>query len=184
MKNKYVYWLLFSFLILPILLFGVLVLGMHTEYVQDVGSLLKEKRQLNHQIDSLYTVLSDVESDLDAVSQVQISRLVATAYNSHPWQTDNTPFVTSSGSRVGDGTLALSRDLIRAENALMHRMGFNPSGMYVYGDTVFVIYVKPMVVHDTMNRRFTNRADIWLDQLSIARKWGKREVYIASRSDS
>jgi len=184
MKNKYLYWLLFSFLILPIVLFSVLVLSMHTEYITDVSSLVKEKRQLNQQIDSLNTVLSEVEGDLDAVSKVQISKLVATAYNSYPWQTDNTPFITSSGSAVGDGTLALSRDLIRAENALMHRMGFNPSGMYAFGDTVFVIYVKPMVVHDTMNRRFTNRADIWLDKHSTARNWGKRKVYIASRSDS
>lgn len=184
MNNKQLYWLLFSFLIPPVLLFGLLMFGTHFNYAQDVGSLLHKKKQLESQIDSLHSVLANVEGDMDAITKVHISKIVATAYNSYPWQTDDTPFTTSSGSEVADGTLALSRDLIRAENALMHRMGFNPSGMYAYGDTVFVIYVKPMVVHDTMNRRYSQRADIWLDNLTTARKWGKRKVYIASRSDS
>ncbi len=171
-------------IILTLMFFAVLMFATHSEYSHKVDSLVQKKRELLQQVDSLTAVLSDLEHDLDAVSSVQISKIVATAYNSHPWQTDDTPYTTSSGSMVSDGTLALSRDMIRAENALMHRMGFNPSGMYAYGDTVFVIYVKPMVVHDTMNKRFTNRADIWLNEFTTARKWGKREVYIASRSDS
>jgi len=184
MNNKHPYWLLFGFFMLPVFLFLILMYGTHFNYAQDVDSLLQKKQQLESKIDSLHSVMADMEGDMDAMSKVHISKIVATAYNSYPWQTDDTPFITSSGSEVADGTLALSRDMIRAENALMHRMGFNPSGMYAYGDTVFVIYVKPMVVHDTMNRRFSQRADIWLDDLTTARKWGKRKVYIASRSDS
>jgi len=183
MTKKQLYWSLASIAILPIGLFILLMFGIRSDYAQEVGSLVREKHSLEQTIDSLHSVLAEADNDLQAVSSVRISRIIATAYNSHPWQTDDTPFITSSGSTVADGTLALSRDLIQAENALMHRMGFNPSGMYAYGDTVFVIYVKPMVVNDTMNRRYTNRADIWLDKQSVALKWGKRNVFIASRSD-
>jgi len=170
--------------LIPLLLFGVLFFGMKAQYTDDVKDLASKKHQLESELDSMQTLLSKLEHDIDNVSKVQISRIIATAYNSVPWQTNSEPFTTSSGQSVQKGTLALSRDLIRAENQLMREMGFNPSGAYAYGDTVYVVYVKPMVVHDTMNRRYRNRADIWLEEYDTAREWGKRNVYIARRSDS
>ena len=42
------------------------------------------------------------------------SRVVkATAYNSEVGQTDNSPFITATGTRVRPGVIALSRDLLR-----------------------------------------------------------------------
>ena len=184
LTDKQLYGAIIGFLVIPLLLFGLLFYGMKIEYTQDVKNLVSEKEKLESEIDSLQTTLSQVEHDIDHVSKVEISRIVATAYNSVPWQTNSEPFVTSSGESVQEGTLALSRDLIRAENQLMAKMGFNPSGAYAYGDTVYVVYVKPMVVHDTMNKRYRNRADIWLEEHHTAREWGKRNVYIASRGDS
>ncbi len=184
LTDKQLHWALVGFLVIPLLLFGLLFYGMKIEYAQDVKQLAMQKERLETEIDSLGTALTQMEHDIDHVSKVEISRIVATAYNSVPWQTNSEPFVTSSGEAVQKGTLALSRDLIRAENRLMAEMGFNPSGAYTYGDTVYVVYVKPMVVNDTMNKRFRNRADIWLEEYGTARDWGKRNVYIASRSDS
>ena len=70
--------------------------------------------------------------------------------------------------------------MIRAENEMMRRMGYNPTVTIAYGDTVDLIYVKRMVVHDTMNKLYTNRADIWMDSVNDAKAWGVRDVYIVS----
>ncbi len=183
-KSKQLRWGLLSFLVLPVLLFLLLAIRMNANYLQQVKALKQQKVTLTQQIDSLQTELSGLDQDYSAVSRVQISRIVATAYNSENRQTDKDPFVTASGAAVSDGTLALSRDLIRAETGLMHRMGFNPGGAYAYGDTLYMVYVKPMVLHDTMNRRYTDRADIWLKDYHTAKEWGKREVFLVSKGGS
>ncbi|MCF7804603.1 MAG: hypothetical protein K9N46_10350 [Candidatus Marinimicrobia bacterium] len=182
--NKQLRWGILVMLLVPVLLFGLLYWGMQSSYTNDIQTLAEQKAELQQKVDSLRNVVTKVEDDINTVSKVNISRIVATAYNSFTWQTNDDPFTTSSGEQVQDGTLALSRDLIQAESDLMHRMGFNPTGAYAYGDTVFVVYVKPMVVHDTMNKRFQHRADIWLEDYGTAREWGKRKVFIARRSDS
>jgi|GEM_PF-1865966 len=182
--NKQLRWGIVGMLVVPVLLFGLILYTAKSDYAQELRTLADQKTELQQQVDSLQTVANQIENDISTVSKIQLSRIVATAYNSFPWQTNNDPFTTSSGKRVQDGTLALSRDLIQAESDLMHRMGFNPTGAYAYGDTVYVVYVKPMVVHDTMNRRYQNRADIWLEDYNTALRWGKRNVFIASRSDS
>jgi len=183
-KNKLIQWGTLLFLVVPGLLFMTLAIRMNAGYLQKIKEMKNQKTSLSQQIDSLQTELAGLNSDYNAVSHLQISRIIATAYNSDRWQTDTDPFVTSSGARVADGTLALSRDLIRAETGLMHRMGFNPSGTYAYGDTLYMVYVKPMVLHDTMNKRYKDRADIWLKDYTTAREWGKREVFLVSRGGS
>ena len=183
-KRNLLRWGVIGFLTVPVLAFMLLAVRMNADYLHEIKEMKAQKSSLEHQIDSLQGELTTLSDDYDAVSRLQISRIIATAYNSEPWQTDSDPFVTSSGARVSDGTLALSRDLIRAETGLMHQMGFNPTGSYAYGDTLYMVYVKPMVLHDTMNRRFTDRADIWLNDYNTARQWGKREVYLVSRGGS
>ncbi|MBS1271554.1 MAG: hypothetical protein MAGBODY4_00686 [Candidatus Marinimicrobia bacterium] len=183
-SNKQLRWSVLGVLIVPVLLFGLLLYAAKSDYAKELRTLANQKAELQQTVDSLRTVATQIEDDISTVSKIQISRIVATAYNSFTWQTNNDPFTTSSGKKVQDGTLALSRDMIQAESDLMHRMGFNPTGAYAYGDTVYVVYVKPMVVHDTMNRRYQNRADIWLEDYKTALQWGRRNVFLASRSDS
>ncbi len=187
-NNNNIFWIVLFSLLIPAIVFGLLLTGMQSEYTAQIKDLTEKKKNLESTIDSLNSHLSMMETNVGSVSNVRLSKIVATAYNSFPWQTNSEPLITSSGAGVQDGTLALSRDLIRPENNLMHRMGFNPAGAYSYGDTVFVIYVKPMVVHDTMNRRYRDRADIWLpgtqEDYNTARLWGRREVFIARFSDS
>lgn len=85
----------------------------------------------------------------------------ATAYNSDPWQTDDTPFITASGSHVRDGVIAAN---------------FLPIGTKVriprlYGD-------KEFVVEDRMNERYPLAVDIWMESREEARKLGRRNVLI------
>lgn len=85
----------------------------------------------------------------------QTSTLWVTAYSSTPEETDDTPFITASGSHVRDG--------IVATNLL-------PFGTKVmipeyFGDKVFV-------VEDRMHSRKDNNLDVWMPSKSLALKFG------------
>ncbi|MEK7481541.1 MAG: hypothetical protein AAB633_02240 [Patescibacteria group bacterium] len=86
--------------------------------------------------------------------------VLATAYNSVPWQTDNTPFITASGTRTRHGVVAAN---------------FLPIGAHVrfpevYGDTVFTI-------EDRMNKKYyRGRVDIWMEDVPDARIFGAKRL--------
>lgn len=84
-----------------------------------------------------------------------------TAYSSTPDQTDDTPFITASGTQVRWGVVAAN---------------FLPIGTLVrlpehYGDQIFV-------VEDRMNARYNVRMDIWMQTREEARAWGLKQVKI------
>lgn len=99
----------------------------------------------------------------DALSRpVQI-----TAYNPMVSQTDDTPRITASGRQVSLQSLAVSRDLLASNG-----------GPLDYGDTVYVVV--PFVVDDTMNKRYSNRIDIFMERQWAAKIWGQKAGYIAN----
>lgn len=90
--------------------------------------------------------------------------VVVTAYSSTPDQTDDTPFITASGSTVHYGTLAAN---------------FLPFGTKVrfpdYDEN------KIYVVEDRMNQRYPRRTDIWMETREDAKQFGiktlKMEIF-------
>jgi len=84
--------------------------------------------------------------------------IVATAYNSLPNQTDDTPWITAAGTRCREGVIASN---------------FLPIGTKVviegFGNQVFI-------VEDRMNKRFNKRIDIWFRHYNDAMKFGKRKI--------
>jgi 3D (Asp-Asp-Asp) domain-containing protein len=87
--------------------------------------------------------------------------VTATAYNSDPAQTDDTPFITASGTTTRPGVLAAN---------------FLPIGTLVkipeyFGDQIFI-------VEDRMNPRYDKRIDIWMEEGPEARQFGVRTVAI------
>lgn len=127
----------------------------------------------------IYTVFKNKETNLqnklDALDDLveylltfESKQIVLTAYNSHRWQTDDSPHETASGTKTSFQTLALSRDLIRS---------YNQNGITEYGDTVKIV-IKQSIVEDTMNRRYVNRGDVWTDSYTEARKFGKQKAYL------
>ena len=155
-----------------------LTYSLNNKVEREIEEIQKRNRSLLINLNDFEKSLSWLETELERNPYKGLLEIVATAYNSEVRQTDSSPFITASGERVKDGTLALSRDMIKAENELMQRMGYNPAATISYGDTVDLIYVKRMIVHDTMAKRFTNRADIWMNSKSNAWEWGIRKVYI------
>ena len=82
--------------------------------------------------------------------------MVITAYSSTPWQTDNTPFITASGTWVRDGIVA---------NNLLP-FGTKVRIPSLFGDKIFV-------VEDRMNpRKGPYSLDIWLPSYKEAKNFG------------
>lgn len=89
----------------------------------------------------------------------RILRLEVSAYTSRPQETDATPFVTASNTRVRDGVVA--------SNSLP--IGTRIRIPAAYGDKVFI-------VEDRMNARYTRNVDIWMDDLVKAKSLGRRQL--------
>ena len=91
--------------------------------------------------------------------------VVITAYNSEAGQTDNSPCITANGFNVCENGV---EDTIAAN--------FLPFGSKVkipglFGDRVFI-------VRDRMNKRFSNRVDVWMIKKPDAVKFGVKVAKI------
>ena len=101
-----------------------------------------------------------------------VSRVVrATAYSSDVAQTDSTPFITATGTRVRPGVIALSRDLLRV---------FPYGSRVTLQDSAGLLTGRVFIVEDTMNVRLSNTIDIWMGSRAQAYQWGARTVTITA----
>lgn len=96
--------------------------------------------------------------------------VTVTGYSSTVDQTDDTPFVTASNTRVRRGVIALSRDLLRE---------FTPAAPFAFGDLLEIEGVGTFRVEDTMAERYRQRADIWFSSRVAAQQWGRRHQVLA-----
>lgn len=90
-------------------------------------------------------------------TKVEIYERVITAYSSTPEETDETPFITASGSYVRFGIVA----------ANWLPIGTTIRIPELYGDQVFVVL-------DRMNKKHPDKVDIWLPSKEAALNFGKR----------
>ncbi|MDO8633356.1 MAG: hypothetical protein Q8O97_02300 [bacterium] len=102
--------------------------------------------------------IASPETPKRVVSKVLV---VITAYSSTVSQTDDTPFITASGTQVRDG--------IVATNILP--MGTMIKIPDLYGDRVFV-------VEDRMHPRKNYQVDIWFPEYLDALNFGAKYSYI------
>jgi len=115
---------------------------------------------------ALPTVASAISEDstvklCKAVRQYEVAKtikMMITAYSSTLDQTDDTPFITASGSHVADGIIANN----------MLPFGTKVRIPDLYGDKVFV-------VEDRMHKRKGNyHADIWFETYKEAKNFGAK----------
>lgn len=114
--------------------------------------------------------IADTEeaSSNEAAPQVKVIRTsihTMTAYNSDPAQTDSTPCITANGFDV----CAHGEEDTIAANFL--KFGTKVRIPELYGDRIFV-------VRDRMNKRYTDRVDIWMKDKTDARKFGVKVAKI------
>ncbi len=96
-------------------------------------------------------------------------KVKATAYTSHADQTSKHPFLGAWGDELKPGMkcIAVSRDLIA--KGLTHNTKVKIEGL----DGEYL-------VKDKMNKRWTNKIDIYMGlDTETAKDWGKREVTIS-----
>jgi len=84
-----------------------------------------------------------------------------TAYSSTPDQTDDSPFITASNTHVRDGIVATN----------LLPFGTEVQIPELYGDKIFT-------VEDRMNRRYTDRMDVWMTTREEALRFGKNRATI------
>ncbi|MBI4138390.1 MAG: 3D domain-containing protein [Candidatus Wildermuthbacteria bacterium] len=104
---------------------------------------------------------------LDTPKRVErVIHIIATGYSSTPEQTDDTPFITASGTLVRDGIVAAN---------------FLPFGTKirlpeVYGEKVFV-------VEDRMHPRKQYMVDVWFSNYEQAKEFGAKDTHIEVLED-
>ncbi len=98
---------------------------------------------------------------VNASSQSKTIRSVLTAYSSTPDQTDDTPFITASGTRVREGVIA--------SNFLA--FGTKVQIPEIFGDRVFT-------VEDRMAKKHSDKIDIWFPERHLAKKFGIQEANV------
>lgn len=116
---------------------------------------------------SLPRITNDMVAVANGAARVAPAKVVGshfvnvTAYTSSPEETDDTPFETAMGTRTRDGIVAAN---------------FLPFGTRIkipklFGDKIFV-------VEDRMNRKYSDRVDIWVETKAQAYWIGIRNLEI------
>lgn len=103
--------------------------------------------------------------EADARQPSRVLYVTVTAYSSTPDQTDSTPCITANGYNVCEG----GQENVVAAN-------FLPFGTVVkmpeyFGDQTFT-------VQDRMNKRYTERVDVWMKSREAAKQFGVRTLKV------
>ena len=94
-----------------------------------------------------------------------VRTVTVTAYNPSTDQCDDDPLIAASMRKVRSGTIAVSRDL------------FDQG--WVFGRKVRIEGYGIFEINDLMNKRFTQRIDIFMWDESQAREFGRKNIKAA-----
>ena len=102
-----------------------------------------------------YSILSNSQEEIIKTKKSKVIEILITAYSSSPDETDETPFITASGSYVQSGIVAAN---------------FLPFGAKIripdiFGNQIFV-------VEDRLHERNGDRVDVWMPTKKEALKFG------------
>jgi len=125
-----------------------------------IDTSLEEVYQVAYQGTALLPI-NPAKTTVKPNNRTKTYHVSITAYSSEPEQTDSTPFITASGAHVRPGVAAAN---------------FLPLGTAIripelFGDRVFII-------EDRMNKRFSNKVDIWFPEKSQAKIFGLQRATI------
>ncbi len=158
--SKYIAVLLLPFFIVSLVMVGPLI----NKSSADVDSVAEspDPTLVNGQFNSVELLAQNcpgiiISSDSGEALEPESIEVVVTAYSSTPGQTDDTPFVTASGSYVRSGVVAAN---------------FLPFGTKIklpeiFGDKIFT-------VEDRTHEKYNDRVDIWFSSTAEAIKFGSK----------
>lgn len=107
------------------------------------------------------TLLAVSEPHSEEEKVLRKIKVVVTGYSSTPWETDDTPHITASGTWVKEGIVATNLLPFGTEVRLPE----------IYGDEVFV-------VEDRMHPRNVYHVDVWFPTYWDALNFGATTTYI------
>ena len=123
----------------------------------DIITLLKTRSENGQNL--LMIVGGDSFMGVNQPAPPKTMKIVLTAYSSTTDQTDSTPFITASNSRVRDGVVA----------ANFLDFGTRVKIPGIFGDKVFT-------VEDRMAKKHSDKIDIWFSQRYLAKNFGVQEA--------
>jgi len=111
--------------------------------------------------DLLMIIAGDSLMAVNESLQPKIMKIVLTGYSSTADQTDDTPFITASNTRVRDGIVA----------ANFLAFGTQVKIPAIFGDKVFT-------VEDRMAKKHNDKMDIWFSERYLAKNFGVQEAEV------
>ncbi len=90
--------------------------------------------------------------------------LLVTAYSAEEGQTDSSPFITASNSRVRHGIVAVSQDLFRKG--------------WVFGRKVYIVGHGVYTIEDLLAQRKVNQLDIFMTNKDNAIQFGRKKLRV------
>jgi len=126
-----------------------------------VNPLMDRTAEVSPRPKSTLSVIQNIEMPEVHRNVLEVREVWITAYSSTPEETDDTPFITASGTSVRDGVLATNLLPFGTEVLIPD----------TFGDKVFT-------VEDRMHQRKTNNVDVWMASRSEALQFGRKYATI------
>jgi len=157
---------IFNYTFMPVLCATIVILAVVVVIKQQKIDDLRHKLALTEQTAQARKLLVEEARLLQKVmSAPPVRKVVVTAYNPTTSQCDEDPLIAASMRKVRAGTIAVSRDL------------FDQG--WVFGRKVRIEGLGIFEINDLMNKRFSQRIDIFMWDEGQARQFGKKNIKAA-----
>lgn len=158
--------ILIDYTLTPVLCALLVILAVAVVVKQQEVDTLRHKLVLAEQTaEARKLMVEEVRLLQKAASAPPVRTVTVTAYNPTTDQCDSDPLIAASMRKVRSGTIAVSRDL------------FDQG--WVFGRKVRIEGIGIFEINDLMNKRFTQRIDIFMWDETQARQFGKKNIKAA-----
>lgn len=155
-----------NYTLTPILCAAMVILAVVAVVKQQEIDILRHKLVLAEQTaEARKLMVEEVRLLQKAASAPPVRTVTVTAYNPTTDQCDEDPLIAASMRKVRSGTIAVSRDL------------FDQG--WVFGRKVRIEGLGIFEINDLMNKRFTQRIDIFMWDEGQARQFGRKNIKAA-----
>lgn len=116
--------------------------------------------------ESGFVIPGEIDPGLQPAPVKFSKRVVVTAYNSVPWQTDSTPCISADGSNICE---------------LKNKGEESCAAALPFGTKINIPGFGVCTVRDRLAPRFSNRIDLYFggqEQIPAAKQWGKRSLLV------
>jgi len=158
---------------LLISLAAVMFIIQHQREIRQLRQLIDSQNQSIHAMQVVLrnnTIQAELALELGRNTQKSLhdsrsKRLVkVTAYSPRSAETDSTPFITASNTKVRPGIIAVSRDLFAKG--------------WTFGRKVYIKSLGVFTIEDLMAKRKKNQVDVFIPETTKALSFGRRNLEV------